>query len=197
MCISSNEFVFIYKYCYLEAERLNIGANLDNVMRVRQFQLDVEGWVSGYEVKYFPPLEILANIQEEKDEVFDELYADSVNPTALTKELVDLLFSTFCMANYHDHILTNYASVKPLDIHSPEYLRQAVKLVNKATLQLYGSKPLKPNDESLDLKIQLCHVVNAAELVADTYNMDLNYSWEQRFSERTSRDNARFEKNKK
>ena len=166
-------------------------------MNIKQFQTDVHEWTSGYEERYFPPLEILANMHEEQDEALDELNKNPVAVQNLSKELVDLLFATCCMANSHNYIgLELYTKTTPLVDDAVEYLRKSMMGVTRATLQKHGHKKPKKTDTILNLEEELSHVLKAIETIANKNNVDLDAAWETRFKERTSRDTKRFTKRK-
>ncbi len=73
-------------------------------------QKDVEGWVQQFKYPYWPPLSILARVNEEVGELASELndrYGGRVKkPTDDTKdvgeEIGDIIFALICLANSHN-----------------------------------------------------------------------------------------------
>jgi len=78
-------------------------------LELKDIQEQVHNWCSKYEPAYFPPLSILAQIQEEVGELAREIndrYGGRVKKSGeetkeIGEELCDLLFAMICMANSH------------------------------------------------------------------------------------------------
>ena len=76
-------------------------------MTFNEAQFEVDDWVSGYKVPYWPPLSILAHLVEEVGELATELndrYGGRVKkPTDDTKDIADeigdIIFALICLAN--------------------------------------------------------------------------------------------------
>lgn len=135
----------------------------------------MDSWISGYDPAYFPPLEILANMYEEKEELFIAIEFENVNE--INDELIDLLFSTICMTNSHNYDLTKFVSVNS-DNKTINYLRSSIMDVGRRILLIYGNKKEKPTDKFPNLEIGLYHVVKAIKKLAEKYSLNLDLSWD-------------------
>jgi len=79
-------------------------------MSLKDAQRDVHYWVNQFKVEYFKPLEIMAAITEEADELAREINnrhgprtKKSPEDTAdISKEIADIIFNLICMANSND-----------------------------------------------------------------------------------------------
>jgi len=72
-------------------------------------QKEIDDWVQGYEVPYWPPLSILARMTEEVGEVarlLNHMYGAKPKKTdeveqELGKEIMDVMYTCMCLANSH------------------------------------------------------------------------------------------------
>lgn len=83
-----------------------------NLTVMNKIQKSVEEWVSQpqHKVKYFPPFEMCAQLQEEVGEIAREIShlhgykkkKDGEKTDGLECEIGDTLFALACLANYHE-----------------------------------------------------------------------------------------------
>ena len=79
-------------------------------MTLSECQKDVHDWTSQFDPQYWPPFEMVAAMTEEVGEVaravshihWIKKKKSWENNRELSEELVDLLFTTICLANTHD-----------------------------------------------------------------------------------------------
>ena len=162
-------------------------------MNIRQYQYDVEGWLKG---DYWQDHQMFYKLNEELKELIDETVKKPLDQDALGFELSDIVFASCCIANKHNISLINYDAINsPKSFTSMLYLSHSVAAVGEALHQLNPTIPPKDTDEILDLKVQLYHLVKATEQVANSYNIDMYFVWNNKLIERDKRgDKKRFEK---
>ena len=77
---------------------------------MKEYQKQVDEWISQYKIGYFKPLEILARLTEETGELARELNhrfgpkkkKDTENKKEMEEEIADVIFTLVCLANSLD-----------------------------------------------------------------------------------------------
>jgi len=76
-------------------------------MTFKDIQKQVHDWIKLHKIEYFPPMEIMGNLQEEAGELAGEVNRkfgskprkDGETPGDLGEEIADVIFTMVCLAN--------------------------------------------------------------------------------------------------
>ena len=162
-------------------------------MDIKRAQQEVDDWIQQFTIQYFKPHEIVTQMSEELGEIANEILKE--NTERVGKEIGDLTFAFICMANSHNiKLVEEKYSVAPNSEKAFLSLSYGISQIAREINHIYGPKKKKAEEESSSLQIRLQEGYNKIQILAKSYEINMDTSFSYIMKKMNKRDDSRWEK---